>query len=202
MLNTIVIQVSYIGIIILTLSFREYIKAYTSYKLGNKAVKLSGRLNPNPLKSIDKLGLLVGYFYGFGWGKPVTLTALYYKDRKKGTILVYSLPIIINLTVGTGLFILLKFINLGDSSAMNIIVEVIKLTAKVNLFTGLFNLIPIYPCDGFFIFKEIGPASAINTYIKQEASFQLLLLVLIFFNNILSSIFYFITKILFGDLGV
>lgn len=202
MLNTIAIQVSYIGIIILTLSFREYIKAYTSYKLGNKAVKLSGRLNPNPLKSVDKLGLLVCFFYGFGWGKPVTLNSLYYKDRKKGTILVYSLPIIINLTVGTGLFILLKFINLGDSSAMNIIVEVIKLTAKVNLFTGLFNLIPIYPCDGFFIFKEIGSASAINTYIKQEASFQLLLLVLIFFNGILSSIFYLIAKILFGDLGV
>lgn len=201
-LNTILMQVLKVGIVILTLSFREYIKAYASYKLGNKAIKLSGRLNPNPLKNIDALGVLVGFFYSFGWGKPVILSSLYYKDRKKGNILVYSLPIIINLAVGSGLFILLKFINFGDSLLMISIYSLITITAQVNFFTGLFNLIPIYPCDGFFIFKEVAPASTINAYNIQEAPFQLLLLVLIFFNNILGQIFIAIATFLFGGPGV
>lgn len=47
-----------------------------------------GRLTLNPLKHLDILGTIMILISGFGWAKPVPINPMYYKDRKKGTMLV------------------------------------------------------------------------------------------------------------------
>ena len=66
----------------------EYAHAYVSYRLGDPTPKLQGRLTPNPLKHIDPIGFLMVFLAHFGRGKPVQINPLYYKNPRKGELIV------------------------------------------------------------------------------------------------------------------
>jgi hypothetical protein len=71
------------------ITLHEYVKAWVSNKLGDPLPKARGRLTLNPLNHFEPLGFICMVLTGYGWGKPVSTAAIYYKDRKKGTMLTY-----------------------------------------------------------------------------------------------------------------
>ena len=73
----------------LGITCHEVAHGYVSYLLGDPTAKLAGRLTLNPLKHLDPLGtltLLVTQL--IGWAKPVPINPSYYKDYRKGILLV------------------------------------------------------------------------------------------------------------------
>ena len=88
------------GILVAT-TVHEFVRALTSTVLGDTYPKSQGQVTLNPVKHFEPIGfLMMLYSGGFGWGKPVETSALYYKNRKRDTLLVAILPTVVNLILG------------------------------------------------------------------------------------------------------
>ena len=88
------------GILVAT-TVHEFVRALTSTVLGDNYPKSQGQVTLNPVKHFEPIGfLMMLYSGGFGWGKPVETSALYYKNRKRDTLLVAILPTVVNLILG------------------------------------------------------------------------------------------------------
>ena len=68
------------GILVAT-TVHEFVRALTSTVLGDTYPKSQGQVTLNPVKHFEPIGfLMMLYSGGFGWGKPVETSALYYKN--------------------------------------------------------------------------------------------------------------------------
>src|SRR6056297_696116 len=78
-----------IPILLLSLSIHEYSHGYVSYLLGDPTPKANGRLTLNPLAHLDLMGSLVLIITRrIGWAKPVPINPRYYKNPRKGLMIV------------------------------------------------------------------------------------------------------------------
>ena len=68
--------------IVIGISLHEAGHAYTSYWLGDPTPKAQGRLSLNPLRHIDPMGFLFLLIAGFGWGRPVEINPVFYKNKR------------------------------------------------------------------------------------------------------------------------
>lgn len=174
-------------VILIAISFHELAHGYVSYKMGDPTPKMDGRLTLNPLKHLDLAGTLCLLVFHMGWAKPVRINTSYYKNKKKGIILV-SLA-------GPAMNFLLAFISLlifglllkyGNSSSYGIYVAVMLTyySAVVNIGLGLFNLIPIPPLDGSNVLGEIVPK--VNEFYYKIRPYRSLILIVLLVSGILS----------------
>ena len=74
--------------LLLAISFHEFAHGYAAYKLGDPTPKYQGRLTLNPFAHLDPLGALMLLLFRFGWARPVMINSNYFKDRRKGTLIV------------------------------------------------------------------------------------------------------------------
>ena len=115
---------------------------YVSYLLGDETAKRDGRLSLNPLDHIDPIGLLFMIVFRFGWAKAVPINPSYYKNRKKGTILVSLAGVTVNF-----IFALIGAIFFVWTSKHNFVISNFFLHFLwYNAMLGVFNLVPLPPC--------------------------------------------------------
>ena len=147
-------------IIILSAVVHEYSHAWMANQLGDPTARLQGRLTLNPLKHIEPFGtiilpLLSSFFFNgfFGWAKPVPYNPYNLSDKKNGEMKVALAGPVSNFALALVLGLVLRFAGpqLGDISGL------LSLAVFVNIFLGLFNLIPIHPFDGGKVFGRYLP---------------------------------------------
>jgi len=164
--------------LVIAVTLHEYVKAAASWRLGDNVPKLNRRITLNPLKHIDPIGAICIALFGFGWGKPVETSPMYYSNRKQATITVYALPSLANLVVGL-VFGFAAYI-VGEmpmaETAQGIVHGIIFQIAFVNIAMAFFNIIPIYPLDGARIFALFLSPQARVKMASYEKWFQLFLI--------------------------
>lgn len=148
-------------ILFYSIVFHEIAHGYAAYRNGDMTAYNAGRLTLNPVKHIDFIGSIIvpiiSYFafsFAFGWAKPVPYRPENLKNKKYGELEVASAGILVNffiVLISIVLFYILKSNSLMNPALQNILV----LTTTINLFLGLFNLLPFPPADGFSIFSEL-----------------------------------------------
>ncbi|HOP37550.1 MULTISPECIES: site-2 protease family protein [Mesotoga] len=144
---------------------------------------------PGFIRRIDPVGLLMFYFFKFGWSRPFPVN--YWKLRKakyfkailtalSGSIANFSLGVITGLIFYlSGLHRFSTFMPETVSSfPASYLADVVYWTMVINLNTALFNLIPIPPLDGANIVTMLVPESQVNWLVKYELYGILTLLVL------------------------
>lgn len=139
----------------------EYAHAYVSYRLGDPTPKLQWRLTPNPLKHIDPIGFLMIFIAHFGRGKPVQINPLYYKNPRKGELMVALAGPATNMVLSiVGIFVMLIYAKLMWGTPNDIFLNNIDLMINfwmqfsyLNIALAVFNLIPIAPLDGYRLIK-------------------------------------------------
>lgn len=154
--------------IIFAMCSHEYAHAKVAYNCGDDTAKLSGRMTLNPLKHIDLLGALSFLLVGFGWANPVPINPRKFKDYRKGIFLTSIAGITTNFIIcffSCGLSILMMFfatMTISNAGELNVwyyilffIHLVFEYSATVNFSLCLFNLLPIYPLDGFNIMQSL-----------------------------------------------
>ncbi|MCF8008755.1 MAG: site-2 protease family protein [Halanaerobiales bacterium] len=168
-----------IPILLLSLSIHEYSHGYVSYLLGDPTPKDNGRLTINPIAHLDLMGSLVLLITRrIGWAKPVPIDPRYYKNPKKGLMLVgvagpgsNMIMAIIFALIFRAYFAFLSVgsfnsLSSGVSDLQYIILRFLILAVIINLSLGFFNLLPIPPLDGSNILRGILPQN-LNKYLNK-----------------------------------
>ena len=158
----------------------EFARAAVSTSLGDNLPKNQKRLTLNPVKHFEPIGLiLLVYTGGFGWGRPVETSGLYYKDRRRGTILTAVLPSVANLILGLLLVAVLRI--LPSTNATATVRAFIEMACYYNVALGVFNILPVAPMDGTKLLAVLLPANRYYRYIQNEKNIQMMFLLLLFF---------------------
>jgi Zn-dependent protease len=199
---------------ILAPAIHEYFKALLSFRQRDPNPKLQGRLRLNPFRHLEPVGFFLMLCYGYGWGKPVNTNAMYYRDRRRGTMITYGAPSLINIlfafAAGSVLAVAkILAVDLGSPFmsvqmaysiarisdpitwiplASSILYQMVYHFARLNLSLALFNIIPVYPLDGAKILAlYMTPGNALMLS-SNEKRFQAILLILMVF-GIVNGIF-------------
>ena len=65
----------------------EYAHAWAATKLGDDTPRYQCRLSLNLQAQLDPIGSMRIFFIGFGWGKPVQVNPIRFKNYRKGMAL-------------------------------------------------------------------------------------------------------------------
>ncbi len=136
-------------VIILSAIIHEYAHGWMAYRQGDPTAKYAGRLTLNPIVHMDLFGtvllpLFLLYAGGmfFGYAKPVPINPNNFRDQRRGLILVSFAGPASNFLVAVALGMIIRFYpELAIAPMLSFIVF-------VNIWLGLFNLIPVPPLDG------------------------------------------------------
>ncbi len=155
-------QIFTIAILILSIILHEVAHGYAANALGDPTAKLAGRLTLNPLPHIDLVGsviipgilVLTQAGFLFGWAKPVPYNPYNLKNQRWGEAFVGVAG------VATNLLMAVLFAGIARASyayGFTDFAELALVVVFVNLFLGLFNLIPLPPLDGFTVLRGALP---------------------------------------------
>lgn len=194
-------------VLILSVIAHEVAHGYAANALGDPTARLAGRLTINPLPHIDLIGSIVipallvfdNSPILFGWAKPVPYNPYNLRNQRWGETLVavagsatnISLAVIFGLLVRFGSTPLAAGGTLLSATALALAAQI----AFVNLFLGLFNLIPFPPLDGFTALRSALPwhlSSGLRRleYQLRSTGIVSLLLFLLVFSYIFASPFF------------
>ncbi len=165
--------------LLIALTFHELAHGWVAYRLGDPTAKNHGRLTLNPLAHLDPLGTLAMLLVGFGWARPVPVNPFYLKgDRYRGMFLVgLAGPLTNFLLAFAFLYILAAFPSL---LAVRHLPQILYTTFVINIYLGVFNLLPIPPLDGSRVLFYFLTPRARYAYSRWEQYGPLVLMLLIF----------------------
>jgi Zn-dependent protease len=132
------------------LSFHEFFHAFVAYLCGDDTAKRMGRLTLNPLAHLDFLGLFCLIFFRIGWAKPVPFDNRNFKYPKLYSILTALAGPFANFLFALILFYMIAYfpVLLFKPYISITFLQILSVTAYVNIMLGVFNLLPIPPLDG------------------------------------------------------
>ena len=191
MIETILEFLSLFLAIMLTIPVHEFAHAFVAVKCGDNTPKYSGRYTLNPLRHFDPLGLLMMALVRFGWAKPVPINPGNFKRQRSGVLFVSLAGPISNLLIAFISYPLyvLSVLFLPDILLFdNFICIFFSVMTGLNVSLFLFNLLPIFPLDGFHILETCFKRdNSFLRFLRQYGSYLLLGLILI---GILADSFY------------
>lgn len=181
-------------------TLHEWAHAWTAVRLGDNTpryamapqVPLFGgrmylggrdRLSLDPRAHIDPLGFLLAVLFGFGWARPVPVNPrAFYPNERRGLMMVSLAGPVMNLVIAFVIGTLLALVHfIGIIPYRGFFYEIIYYAIRINIVLLLFNLVPLYPLDGWKIMLGLLPpeqARQIEPY-EREAMFALLIIIII-----------------------
>lgn len=158
-----------VSALLLGFTFHEFSHALAATRLGDPTPRYRGRLSLNPLAHLDPTGTVLLFVAGFGWGKPVEVNPnLMRGDPKTNLALTAAAGPISNLVVAglAGLTIKLDLVpwhspfnlqTLAHWSADDYVGLYLSSIVIFGIILAVFNLIPLFPLDGFSVAVGILP---------------------------------------------
>jgi len=175
---------------LLSIPLHESGHALMASWLGDSTPRAEGRLSLSIPAHIDPLGTLMCVILAFqpipiglGWGKPVKADP--WKMRvgaNTGVLLVAIAGPIFSLLIGLVFALIVRFIpdSLYVEPFLIRIPQFLLVFAVVNICLAIFNIIPLYPLDGYQVLYTLLPSRQAVQYAK-SAPYGPLIILAIFF---------------------
>jgi len=184
---------------LISVSLHEVGHALMATWLGDPTARAEGRLSLGLRSHLDPLGtmlcVILAFFavpsgpVGLGWGKPVKPDPWKLRGGPNaGTLLVSLGGIFMNIIVGVLAAIVLRllpasFTALPTSGGNAFIIRIPQFVltfASVNFCLAIFNLIPLYPLDGYQILYTLLPNRQAVGFSRSATYGPFIILILIF----------------------
>lgn len=153
--------------LVLGITVHEFSHAAMATWLGDSTPRYQGRLTLAPHAHLDVMGSLMFLVGGFGWGKPVQFNpyALRANPRTGAALVALAGPVsnfLLAALVALPVRLMLLGIPLQRLALINtpegLTLQLLYSIIQYNLLLGVFNLLPIFPLDGFSILLGVLPA--------------------------------------------
>ncbi|MDD5676684.1 MAG: site-2 protease family protein [Kiritimatiellae bacterium] len=149
----------------------EVAHGYVAWKLGDPTARRANRLTLNPLAHIDLVGtiilpgmLMLMHSPPFGWAKPVPFDPRYFRDPRRGIMLVGAAGPITNFAMAILSALLVRVFG----AAGGLMTYFLAYLCVINIILGVFNLIPIPPLDGSRVVMRFLPEEWARPYLRLE----------------------------------
>ena len=181
--------------------FREFVRAFVSFKMGDPTAKLNGQLSLNPSRHIDPIGMICLVVFGFGWSKGVQTNPNLYRSFRKGQIWVSLSGIITNLVLGIVFTFLSAVADLFFDPNVVVLLFIQYLFyffAVINYVLAILNLFPIYPLDGYSFLQAFLPYN--NKFMIFMRKYGIIILLVLILSQLLGLLFNFLLGFCYTDL--
>ncbi|MGL4774149.1 MAG: site-2 protease family protein [Clostridium sp.] len=197
--------------ILLAFTVQGFAKSKVAYKLGDKAQRLQGRMNMNPMNHIEPLGMLMILICGFGWTKPLEINQGAFKKHYKDDLKVRLAAPLSNFILAM-IFAAVQGVfekTMGGvipTTFFVVINTMLILIVNINVSLGVFSLLPLPGLEGFYIFRDLSPKNFYK-FAPKIIQYQLPILlavillgryVLIYPVNLIMIVMQFISSFFFG----
>jgi Zn-dependent protease len=160
--------------VLMAVTFHEVAHGYVANWLGDPTARLAGRLTLNPLKHLDVLGVLAFVLTRMiGWAKPVPVDPRYFRDPRRGMMLVAVAGPAMNFLLAVLCALAVRgleraAVGMASGSLLYQVFEPLYYMCgagvSINLALGIFNLLPVPPLDGSNIVAGFLPPLAAMRY--------------------------------------
>lgn len=186
---------------IILLTFHEWAHAKSANMLGDPTAKDLGRMSLNPAVHIDPIGTLilplVGSLMGggfFGWAKPVPVDPYNLRNPRRDLMLIAGAGPLMNIVLTFAIFFIIAGLKLVfdvfdlKTDHRDIYVQVysfLNTSAQISVFLAVFNMLPLFPLDGFSVVNGLLPERASREFSKLAPYGMPILMALIFLPYVL-----------------
>lgn len=172
-------------IFLFSITIHEFAHAAAADRLGDPTARLAGRKTLNPLSHIDLMGFLAMIFFGFGWAKPVPVDPYNLKNPRRDNLLIALAGPASQIILSIILAILYHAFNFffTPTTALHFILSFFEGFIQINLILAFFNLLPLYPLDGFGVVHGLLPEKYARQWEDTKQYGLILLLMLILLPN-------------------
>lgn len=182
-----------IGSFLVAIPLHEFGHALMASWLGDQTPRAEGRQTLSLRSHIDPVGTLmcvilafqpvIAFPVGLGWGKPVKPDP--WKMRvgpNAGMLIVAWAGPVFSLLIGLLIAVVVRFAApfLSGNVFIVRVLQVLIVFASVNIALTLFNLIPLYPLDGYQIVYTLLPSKQAMQFAKSAPYGQFAILALFF----------------------
>ena len=178
---------------IILLTFHEWGHAKSANMLGDPTARDLGRMSLNPGVHIDMIGtiilpLIASVFGGafFGWAKPVPVNPYNLKHPRRDLMLIAAAGPLMNIVLT---FVILGVVNTlmvftaFDPTESTLHFEINRQLFQmglISIFLAAFNMLPLYPLDGFSVVRGLLPENLARGFEKLMPYGMPILMCLIF----------------------
>jgi Zn-dependent protease len=193
----------FFGCLVAAVILHEISHGVVALWFGDDTAKRAGRLTLNPVPHIDPFGSIIlpamGALTGLpiiGFAKPVPVDPARLRNPRRDLLFVSLAGPLTNFGLMAAAALLTRSLLRGDSflgsgigsDGPDLAVQILFAFAVVNLFLGLFNLLPIPPLDGSALVERVLPRAWLPAWYRFRPYGFLVLVVLVISTNVVSRV--------------
>lgn len=162
--------------VFIAIPFHEFAHAFVAKKEGDYTATACKRCTLAAFAHMDWSGFLMMALFGFGWARPVPVDSRNFKRGNLSKFLVSISGILMNLLLGVAfLFVYMLIFKLSPSfylsSYYGYLLEMFLLySCSLNFGLAIFNVLPIYPLDGYNIIESFSKNGNVFLYYMKKLS--------------------------------
>ncbi len=149
-------------VLLVAMTVHEFAHAYVAFRMGDTTARDMGRMTLNPFVNINWMGYLMGVAIGFGFlgSAPVNESRMY--NRRWGMLAAVIAGPISNLLLAAVCSIPFWFglqpnLFFTQQDFIPSLSQLLTMMVELNLILFLFNLLPVFPLDGWLILLKLLP---------------------------------------------
>ena len=191
---TLLLQIfAVLSALFIAMPFHEFAHAFAAKREGDFTAAAHKRYTLAPLAHIDKIGFIFLFLFGFGWAKPVPVDPRNFKRGRLSSFFVSVAGIVTNLLLGIFFlfiyFLIYKLFPTFYTSSLigEIYYAFLNASIVLNFSLAFFNLLPIYPLDGYRILASFSKFD--NEFLSFMRRYSFFIYILLMLTGIYSFLF-------------